>query len=1000
MGSLTAQTLLGKISPAQDIMRVESPDTLRILAVMVDFQEDKDNSTFGTGKFGSIYSKPYGQTIIDPLPHDKDYFSQHLDFVKNYFRKVSAGKLNITYTVLPQAVTVSKRMREYSPPNDTTNNYSLLASLAKEVWPLVQSQNPGINLSEYDVYTIFHAGVGRDISLPGSFGTEKDLPSLYLGDNSLRKNLNNDMAGMPVNRRGMYNTMFIPETEGREMSDITGGVSLFQISINGLIAANIGSHLGLPDLYDTKTGLSAIGRFGLMDGQSIFAYGGLFPPEPSPWEKMYLGWITPAEIALSNKLTSGGELISLATRLSAAAGDTTVIKIPVTAGEYYLVENRGRDVLKNGSVLTINLGGQTLTRTFAKDTTGFYSYDIDSVKGVVTDVDEFDWALPGNGIVIWHIDENIINAKIAENKVNTDKFRRGVDVEEADGVQDIGEKFTTVFGDEVVGEGTAADFWYRGNDSKLYKNIFNEMSYPPAKTNSGANSNVSLSGFSGISNKMSFLLQKKGTIIQIAEKKLAIKGQVSFYTVLKRSDSTTFGAAAGNNFYRLDKSGNISETFTDFTTFKPASVIAGSYEYIAGAMKNKLNVLVSSGAGPSQIYSLDAGAEITCTPVILVNQAGSFEILAGTTNGKVLHYSISAGSVPVNTSTDTYDAGFAITHITTANHSYFLTAQKQGGTGYFTGDKFRKENLADSIIQAATFADQTGKYTNILLGKNVFYVIGESQFTSFKVNANERISSFSLADLKEDGQIYILFTNGRLLEARNISGVSADNFPVEDPAGYGFAGTPLFAKLSVPAVWVYSKDGRLFGISGNGKVLPGYPTVSAGRQGVTPVLYNDVNNPSSSGAISTNITQITAENNFSVWDLSSASGSPAADLLYSWREENGNILNSSFLTMKNSDNKINVYFPKERAYNWPNPVYGNETNIRYYVSEDSKIHIKIFDLSGGFVAELNADARGGMDNETAWNVSNIQSGVYLARIEAKGKSGAAENSIIKIAVIK
>ncbi|MCK7524864.1 MAG: hypothetical protein MZV64_48290 [Ignavibacteriales bacterium] len=37
--------------------------------------------------------------------------------------------------------------------------------------------------------------------------------------------------------------------------------------------------------------------------------------------------------------------------------------------------------------------------------------------------------------------------RLAENKINTDKTRRGVDVEEADGVQDIGEQFTTIFGD-------------------------------------------------------------------------------------------------------------------------------------------------------------------------------------------------------------------------------------------------------------------------------------------------------------------------------------------------------------------------------------------------------------------------------------------------------------------------------------------------------------------------------------------------------------------------
>jgi len=99
-------------------------------------------------------------------------------------------------------------------------------------------------------------------------------------------------------------------------------------------------------------------------------------------------------------------------------------------------------------------------------------------------------------------------------------------------------------------------------------------------------------------------------------------------------------------------------------------------------------------------------------------------------------------------------------------------------------------------------------------------------------------------------------------------------------------------------------------------------------------------------------------------------------------------------------NRINEFFPANRAYNYPNPVYEGTTNIRYYVAEDSKISIKIFDLAGDFVAELNNDAQGGMDNETVWNVGDIQSGVYLARIEASSTSGKTEQAVIKIAVVK
>ena len=75
------------------------------------------------------------------------------------------------------------------------------------------------------------------------------------------------------------------------------------------------------------------------------------------------------------------------------------------------------------------------------------------------------------GIVIWHIDEKIINEKINENAVNAVMNMKGVDVEEADGIQDIGQSFSSVFGTSI-GEGSREDFWYKGNPSKFYKNSF------------------------------------------------------------------------------------------------------------------------------------------------------------------------------------------------------------------------------------------------------------------------------------------------------------------------------------------------------------------------------------------------------------------------------------------------------------------------------------------------------------------------------------------------
>ena len=268
---------------------IYTADTLKILAVMADFQVDKDEATFGDGTFGSIYSKDYGNSIIDPLPHNKNYFENHLEFVKNYYTQVSKNKLKIRYTVLPDVVTVSKTMRNYAPPRNS-DDFSNLADYSQEVWELVSSSNPGFDFNSYNLFIIFHAGAGNEITLPGSLGIEKDLPSIFLSNETLKNIFGESFEGFAINNSSFKipNSMIMPETESRELETISG-TFLFEITINGLLCASVGSHLGLPDLFDTETGLSAIGRFGLMDGQGIFAYLGTFPPEPSPRFKIYLG---------------------------------------------------------------------------------------------------------------------------------------------------------------------------------------------------------------------------------------------------------------------------------------------------------------------------------------------------------------------------------------------------------------------------------------------------------------------------------------------------------------------------------------------------------------------------------------------------------------------------------------------------------------------------------------------------------------------------------------
>ncbi|MCL6494781.1 MAG: T9SS type A sorting domain-containing protein [Ignavibacterium sp.] len=999
LGSLSAQSFNNTFNVAPlNSPRILDSDTLKILGIMVNFQEDKDAATFGNGKFGSIYSQNYGNNILDPLPHDRTYFESHLEFVKNYFRKVSDNKLNVEYFVLPDTFSVSQTMRNYSPA-PKSNDFTPLGNFSQEVWSIANQLYPTFDFSEYDLFIIFHAGVGRDISLPGSLGNERDLPSVYLSENALKEIFGNNFDGFSVNDGNfkITNTAIIPETESRELSTLSGNI-LFEITINGLLCATVGSHLGLPDLFDTETGISAIGRFGLMDGQSIFAYNGCFPPEPSAWEKIYLGWATPVELSPDNYD------INLTTKFASSLSDTVILKVPINSSEYYLIENKQRDASADGSTIKYKIGDNTFVRTFLKDTTGFRSFDTDSLTGVVIDVDEFDWALPGSGILIWHIDENVINQKIASNKINTDKNLRGVDVEEADGVQDIGEKFFTIFGDEVIGEGTELDLWYKGNPSKLYKNRFDKNSRPSTKSNSGANSLISIYDFSDNSNRMSFKIAYGDSIIKPLYSFKNFSNEESKFLISLDDNDDLFGLISGKDLYLYN--GNILlDSVLSFSDFKPAAVQFGGVKYLIGVTYNPLLIVPSrisylayDGVNLSNgNFTLPFG--VLTAPTIKRTATETYEVLFGTDDGRVVVFDltslISGNNNPKNEILIRDNS--SVKKVTSFENkiiaSGFFGSIENTSALIYSDGKITTFDFTD-IIDFVNTIDSKGNLITILLAKqnNIYKIIELSDgaiIHQFDLPYSESYSTLALSDLKNDGDNYILLTAGDKLYAYNLQGSLADNFPftiLNDE----FNGSVLSADIEGDAkseVIAFTKKGNIYAVNGGvGKIIDGFP-ISVGRNNSAyPALFTY------DGSIC--LAVINETNNFFAWKISSVLSH------IDWSELYGDRKNSSFLKIAISTNRIEEFFPKSRAYNYPNPVYETSTAIRYYVSENSKINIKILDLAGELVAELNSYAAGGLDNETVWNVSNIQSGVYFARIEATSDSGKSESVTIKIAVVK
>ncbi len=954
-------------------------DTIKVLAVMVDFQVDQDGATYGNGKFGSHFSKNYGKNIIDPLPHDRNYFKNHLEFLKNYYAKVSDGKIKISYEVLDRIITLSKVMSEYSPP-PRSNDLTKLKFLYEETWLKVDSLYHNHNFTEYDAFVIFHAGVGRDIVIPETFGYEKDIPSVFLGLSTLKSFFGENFVGIPVGNPPKFvtNTLILPETESREIQTLTGK-TLLELSINGLLCASFGSFLGLPDLFDSKTGKSAIGRFGLMDGQAMFAYAGLFPPELSAWEKQFLGLVKPIEIK------SDTVNIEVLARLASLDNRKVLYKIPINSREYYLIENRQRDVRKDGIKIKSIISNSERFYEFASDFKGFRSYYVDSVDGVVVDVDEFDWALPGNGIVIWHIDEKIIAENFNSNTINANPKLKGIRVIEADGIQDIGIEFKNFFGDVIIGEGDSLDFWFKENSSRFYKNEFSNYTQPVTNSNNGAPSFIRILNFSSNANSMTFDVQFGSVDYKILHHTYFSELAKPDYVYSSSKYIDKIFIAVKNKLYLHDINLDSLKILTNEMVGYPAALDFNDSVYIAYLDSSSFNLIIYTG---NQFVLNKISLTVLPLPILFAYQepSGLYKFQFALSNGEILEYNISTSSIRrVNTLAELPIKG---AYNSISNFPVYLSKTK-----ILFGNKVFNLLNSDPIdllifSRNASGVVQDVKDFAVVFYKNGFVDFFDSLgiFARFTTDEKNISNDFSIGFFDINKNLSIVLNSPKKIVAKNIVGSYQNNFPVDAPSGTSFSGVVNlidYNRDEISDLIVPTSDGRLVCFDGaSGKILMQISTGYSISGNVYFVNRQD-------GLIT-----IAIDDSGYVFVIKT-SGSPKPII---WINPFGNASANSFITSFVDFVAEKDFMPASKVYNWPNPVYGDKTYFRLYVTEDALVNIRIYDLSGAFVDEVKGFAMGRVDNEFVWNVTNVQSGIYYARIEANSKTKSAVK-IIKVAIV-
>jgi len=1014
--------------------------TLNIIAVMVEFQPDNNEFTSGTGVFGpgSLPFLESDNITIDPLPHNSAYFKNHLTFVKNYYETVSANQLQVNYQLLPDIIRLDQPMEAFSPIGENFT-FEKIADLVEQTWSKVE-ENGGFNADGLDpekaAFVIFHAGVGRDIELTGQTldRTPQDIPSVYMGKRALQVSLGEpQFNGFPVNN-GTFritNSLVIPRTLSRPGEDILGNQFVIQLSINGILTANIGSHLGLPDLFNTEDGSSGIGRFGLMDGEGFLGFAGLFPPEPSAWEKIRMGWQAPFDIDLNQESP-----ISLPA--ASFHQPSSIARHKITEDEFFLVENRHRDPNNTGVDLTIrNVDGLTTTINFQNADTAFNPVNPDLPQqlpaGVLIDVSNFDWALPGGldigddgvafneddrnlngGMLIWHIDEAIVEDKIEDLAVNNNPLRRGVDLEEADGPQDIGRAVPNIFGDTNVGRGTPFDFWWSGNNSfvistagdtlRLFENRFGPDTQPDNNTNSGAptffeffnfSDNLPTASFQARKTEPDLIKKRNLTVSTLPDVNASIPPTDTFrnnyptsITPFRVANDTFLIIPAAQKTFALHINDNTGNPVFEFPVNVPQQPLVINSKLILSERPASEDSPITLSAWS---FEDDSWQNLWETDITanrgFISSNNSDTILVDFTpqsvdpdNGAAFNAQNTAGISTNNRVTPT--ARLTETNLISSLFGNF----NQVSVSQFDNN-FRLYPLALELNpQETAFA--------LITDNSIELVTADQPNFTTVFESTSSIDWPVLTDINKNGLLDFIFVDNKtgFLHGRNRNGSNLNFFPIDPPDGTTFTGTPLLADIESDGstdIIIAGQDSvsmNIFAYSLDGTPKPNFPLFTGTLSDTKNLALNPV-------MIGNTLFAISHVGDISAWIFPEAE-TPVHSFKYGSPDRNKPF---GQIGEPISEELFSGILNRRETYNWPNPA-NQETFLRFQLRDAGNVDIEIISMSGSLMLERKMEVSNSAPVEFRVNTESWGSGAYFARIEAR-VNGNVERKVIKIAVV-
>lgn len=936
----------------------------------------------------------------DFLAHDEVFFQRWMLHLSDFFADASHYQYELNHHLYPQVITLPYPIAYYG----ADSSEKIDARIGQFAQDVIDSIDDVVDFTQYGGLIIFHAGAGQESDIEAR--RKDEIWSTFLTRKALQAAFdpeNDDYPGLETNDGAILtNIVIVAEHEYQDYFPGEGeeDAEAYLFSIYGVLTHQFGHVLGLPTLFDndSSNGVSqGIGNWGLM-GTGVWNASGYVPAQLSAWSRMLLGWEDPILI------NQDAQDLTVYHFLDHEPDHPRLYKIPISATEYFLIENRQQnpdgslDPYSNWPSYSFKLIGDEQDYYENYPLLPYFNFMKNRYAGC-----EWDFFLPGlggpiphgqampqdgSGLLIWHIDEQIIaqnfTSNFDRNRINAFAHHKGVDLEEADGIQHLD---TAIY--DIYKWGSPYDAFRQGNNDYFGEAIHNGlMSLPTAESYYGGVP-LEIYDIGPCGNQMSFSVRFAWRL------ETGFTGDSPLNAAIIDIDgdgNDEIVYALPNGMIYAWKDEVLMPGFPKNRQPIPHLFTwDGQHLYIPMQHQTLARLYKMDATGGVYVYTQN-GIEWASHPV----DAGSqiYMPMRAGGKGKILAYDKQSASTTLIA-----DLGEdLVSNLVWQNHQLsFLSHSSEDYYRLWTYDEASAEISsklidvpADSTVVAifkAPFVPGSKSQNLIIQCAKSIYILdmAGNLIPGFPfIHDSVCTAPLTMADFDQNGTLDLILGCENGVIVIDYSGQRTSPKVVAGPSSEegGFSAGAIVYDIDgdgQPEILGSFANNQLKVYDTSFRLKKGYPTSFAERSRNLPIIAK---------ASDGNVYILCANDNGKVFRKQITGDIPASDSRL-WLFEYANLNRSASFDPGSLQNifQSNSLFVDGELYLFPNPlksIYENTITLNVMTTQDTPLDLKIYDIGGKLVYSQKSYAKAYLRNREAIQIPahKLASGVYIAAIKA------------------